>query len=226
MADDFDFGRARRVLERIPREVDRELKDALKKSGQDFKGAMYDRFTGYSNPRTAGDRLQNRGKGAGLREAIGFDVLGSFGSGRPLALLAFTAGKPYARIQEFGGEVRPVRSRFLTIPANGNLTPGGGVRYSSARDFIQTHPGETFFLRTKSGARDSLLLMWNKPNPASRKSSGVKDKGEAIPMFFLTRKVTIPPRLGFRRTWNALAPDRVSRIREALSAAVKAAGSA
>lgn len=224
MADDFDFRRARRVLERIPGEVNRELKRGLNRSGLSFRNAMVDRLGApYSNPHSAEDRLASRSGEKGLLGSFGYQVDGDFGSGRPLSLLGFSAGKSYARIQEFGGEVRPTRARFLTIPTAGNLTGAGVARFPSARDFIQTHPGETFFLRTKRGARDSLLLMWKKPNPASRKSSGVKGKDEAIPMFFLTRKVTIPPRLGFRKTWAAQQPERIRQIRDALDRALKSA---
>lgn len=221
--DDFTFKRARAVLNRIPARVNGELKKSLAQSGERFVNAMKDQLGArYSNPHSAEDRLASRRGDAGLLGSFGHTLTGEFGTANPLTLLAYSAGKPYARIQEFGGTITPKRGRFLTIPTAGNLTPAGVTRFPSARDFIETHPGETFFLRPKANP-GSLLLMWQKPNPASRKSSGVKGKGEAIPMFFLTKKVTIPPRLGLRKTWASLAPERRKAIGEALQRAVKGA---
>jgi len=218
-ADDFDFRRARRVLERIPGEVNRELKGALKLSGEALVAGMFDRFTGYSNPRTAGDRLQSR-NGDGLRSSFSYDVSGDFGAaGQPLTLLAFSAGKRYARIQEFGGEVRPTGGRrYLTIPVADNLTPGGRVRWPSAADLNETYPDLTYIVPGKNG--NLLLFAKSKPGAKPPKS---KKPPKPLLLFVLTRKVTIPPRLGFRKTWDGLAPKRVELIRQAVQNAAKAA---
>ncbi len=41
----------------------------------------------------------------------------------------FGAGVVYARIQELGGKIRPVRARRLWIPTQFNKTPAGVIRY-------------------------------------------------------------------------------------------------
>lgn len=221
MADDFDFRRARRVLERIPREVNRELTRALKTSGEQFRGAMFDRFTGYSNPRSVEDRLQNRSGNAGLRGSFGYEVSGALGSGRPLSLLAFSAGRP-ARIHEFGGTIRAKRTRYLTIPTGDNLTPGGRVRYPSAPDVERQDPGITYFVRSP---RTGNLLLFAKHKPGTDPQPGKKPPKPLL-LFVLKREVYIPPRLGFRRTWNALAPQRAVAIHNAVRAAIRAASGA
>lgn len=216
-ADDFDFRRTRRVLERIPREMDRHLRGALKLGGSAMQEAMHARFTGYSNPRTAGDLLQNRSGEGGLRSAITHDVAGQFGTGQPLTLRAFVAGKPYARLQEFGGTITPKRGRFLTIPIADNLTTGGRVRYPSAADLERTYPGQTYFARSKRGS----LLLFAKGKPGAAPPKRGKPKTQLL--FVLKERVTVPPRLGFRETWRKLAPKRVALIRSGVDNALRAA---
>jgi len=71
-------------------------------------------------------------------------------------------GVPYARIQEYGGVIRPKRSKYLTIP----ISKRSKGRYASDFDLA--------FFR----------------NPNTNKLLGV-DKVTGEPLFFLTKKVRI-----------------------------------
>ena len=215
MADDFE--RARRVLQRLPGEINRQVTAAFKLSGQKFQAAMIDQFVGYSNPRTAEDRLQNRSGDAGLRRATSYDVSGEFGGGSPLTLTAFVAGKKYARMQEFGGTIKPKSGKFLTIPVADNLTPGGRVRYSSFRDLRERYPDQTYLVPAKKGG----WLLFSDGKPGAKPPKNGKAKPQLL--FVLKPQVTIPPRFGFKKTWDSLAGDRRQKLEAALAAARKAA---
>lgn len=217
MADEVpDFDSIARTLRRLPDELRRTLRGAVKAHGGAMQAAMFDRFTGYSNPRTSDDRLQSRNAG-GLRSATNYDVQGDFGPGDRLTLRVFVAGKRYARIQEFGGEVRPTQGRYLTIPIADNLAPAGRVRYPSAADLRDRYPGQTYFVKGKAGS----LLLFSKGKPGAKQAKGKAAKPQLL--FVLRTKVKIPPRLGFRETWKKLAPDRDTRLRSAVAEAVRAA---
>ena len=211
-----DFGRIARVLERLPGELRRTMRVAAKQSGIEMQAAMFERFTGYSNPRTSEDKLQSRNAG-GLRGATNYVLSGDFGSPEPLSLRVFVAGKNYANIQEFGGEVTPKRGRYLTIPIADNLTPAGRVRYPSAADLRDRYPGLTYFVKSKKGS----LLLFAKGKPGARVPEGKKPKPQLL--FVLVTKAKIPPRLGFRSTWKGLNASRIRRISAAFGEAVQAA---
>ena len=80
---------------------------------------------------------------------------------------------PYARIHEFGGVIRPKRSKHLTIPINEALTPAGVPRYT-ARQLIAS-PGV--------GGFSSTFF-------AKKTIFGVRS-GRAIPVFALVDMVRI-----------------------------------
>lgn len=202
----------RKAFQRAPEAISKRMRKGLVDSGNEFVRAVQtERFTGYSPGRS---EMLKRRTGF-LRRSVGQQVTGSTLS--DLSLRVFTAGANYAALQEFGGTVKPKRSRFLTIPTKANLTAGGDARYPSARDFINSHKGQTFFLRRGT----SLLLMWNKPSAAARKSGGVRGKDKPVAMFRLVRSVAIPPRFGFGSTWEKLATSRRDRLQGAASAAVR-----
>lgn len=85
---------------------------------------------------------------------------------------------PYSRIHEFGGEIRPKKGRYLTVPLPAAKTEAGVVR-GRARDFKGT-----FLFRSKAG---NLIIM-GKPTPGSL---------EVEPLFILKEVVRIPKRSYF-----------------------------
>jgi hypothetical protein len=192
----------------MPERMTAEFKTAFRDWGESWQGKMAERFRG------AEGELHTR-TGA-LKRSLDHQVRGS--SAADLKLRLVSAGPSYARIQERGGVVRPVRAKFLAIPLEANKTAAGVARYPSPREFIAAHPGETFFLRTGSG---KLLLMWKNPTQAARRSGGAK-KGEAVPLWLLVRRVEIPgpdapskggaSRLGFFDTWRGMERERRVRM--------------
>lgn len=212
----------RRTLEavdRIPRVVHRRLSEEMKGWGEDWSERVKSRF----------------GSGDGLNVLTGRlrdSVTYSMSPGSSLAdlrLRGVSEGVIYARIQEFGGVIKPVNARFLTIPLEGNKTAGGETRYPSARQFIDAHPGETYFVRLPEG---DLLLVWKKPTIAARtrfastpfeRNSKVAE-GVGVAMWKLVRQVEIPgplaptkkrpSRFGFFDSWHDLAQDRRAGLLE------------
>ena len=210
------------TLKRLPFELATEGRKALVKAGQNFDNGLRKSFRARSSPQD--EWLQVRS--GRLRNSIGYEVSGAGLS--DLQLKVFSAGVPYANIQEYGGTIVPKRGRYLAIPTAANQTQGGrarggaGVaRFPSARAFIAEHEGETFFLRSKGGT-GPLLLMWSKPDTGTRRRAklGRGSKTRPVAMFTLVTKVTIPPRFGFRRTWDAQAPARFDLFKAAVQKAL------
>jgi len=85
---------------------------------------------------------------------------------------------PYGRIQNVGGEVRPVRSQFLTIPLEPNLT-GNGVMRVNAREFI-ANPGSIGFTGSFVTRLKTAIM-------------GVRPDGSVEPVFALVKSVRIKP---------------------------------
>lgn len=80
----------------------------------------------------------------------------------------------YARIQEEGGTVRPVRGRFLAIPLPPALTGAGVPRFSGPRAagdlrFIPIRGGQAGLLVRSRGAEEALYLLVREARiPATR----------------------------------------------------------
>jgi hypothetical protein len=201
--------RLERGLETAPERMQKSFRDAFNRWGEDWFGRMADRFRG------GADGLHTR-TGA-LKRSLNHVVQG--GSLADLKLRLTSGGVAYARLQEYGGIVRPKNARFLCIPTEANKTAAGVARFGSPRAFIAAHPGETFFLR-KNG---KLLLMWKGPSPAVRKSAGA-GKGEAVALWYLVRQVEIPgpkaptkggpSHLGFFDTWKQLEGARRAGLQQ------------
>jgi hypothetical protein len=108
----------------------------------------------------------------------------------------------YARAQEYGATITPKNVSFLTIPLDEAKTPMGVGRFS-ARQLI-AHPGSygydgTFF-------QHNILF--------GKKSKG--KGGKVVPLFFLTKSVTLPA----RRFMQHAAQEWQPIIVEQLDAAV------
>jgi hypothetical protein len=123
-----------------------------------------------------------------------------------LEVETFSSGVKYARIQEYGGEIKPVRGQYLTIPLDAARAGDreGAISRASARHFENT-----FFLKTAGG---KLLLMQ-------------RQGGNVVPLFLLVKSVMLQPRLGFRKLWDRMEPDFIRKIDAAVDG-VLAAGAA
>lgn len=111
---------------------------------------------------------------------------------------------PYARIQEFGGTIRPRRGQFLTIPLRAAMTAAGATRFTARAIISSPSIGGfegTFF-------RDHILF-------------GKRGK-QAVPLFVLKRSVTIPARSylrsSLRESRQAIINTVLGEIRKAVAA--------
>lgn len=149
------------MLGRVPRAVERELHNAFRKTADAHIGRM---------------RMKMRAGGGSVTTRSG-RLYGSFQRDirrdktlKGLRMRLFSAGVPYADIQERGGIIRPRPPRkFLAIPTDDNLTASGVARIAmNPRDY---DPGrkKTFVLRLKSSGKlyivermadGSLKFMW------------------------------------------------------------------
>lgn len=103
----------------------------------------------------------------------------------------------YARLQEEGGTVRPVRGRFLVIPLPPALTGAGVPRYSGPRA-----AGDLRFVPIRGGQAGLL----------------VRTKGAGEALYLLVREARIPATRFLGRAMDDGAP----RLRDEASAAVRA----
>ena len=128
------------------------------------------------NVRTGRLRASIAGEVRHAPDAIEVVVAAGGDSPNPEQLIRNTTSNPgavrYARIHEEGGDIRPTRSRYLTVPVHASLfTAGGRQRYASARDVPDLTYGET-------SAGQPLLVHEN--------------SGEVF--YLLRRKVSLPAR--------------------------------
>jgi hypothetical protein len=221
---EFDAGKASRVLHLLPGELLKRYTAAAEKSGNDFVDAVDRSFKGRSSP--ADQWLESRSNK--LAESLGKDVSGE-SSLETLRLKVFSAGRKYAHLQEYGGTIKPKKKKWLAFPSSDPevVTPKGVPLYpGGAGEFIEKHKGETFFKKGKKP--DTLLLVWDpvkKPTRGKNRSKERVQLGKGGPrvVFILKRQVTIPPRFGFRKTWNEQSRARVEMFQKAKQRAVAAA---
>jgi len=184
----------KRTLERIRGTTTKArdgMRNAFERSGARWQGAVRGRFnTGSTGPRSLHSRTGFLGR------AVKYDVKGS--ALGDLKLSMRVAGASYARMQEFGGEIKPKNAKFLTIPTSFNKKASGATDFPSARALIAAKEGQTFFRRTAKG---HLFLFWDKFEKKSvrartRKFSDIRGgsvaKNAPVPMFLLVKKVDLP----------------------------------
>lgn len=94
-------------------------------------------------------------------------------------------GTGYLATHEYGATIRPKVAQYLTIPLPAALNPDGTPIEVKARDWQRT-----FVIKSKKG---NLLI--------------VQKKGkDIVPLYVLKKEVTIPPRLGLRKTLETGIP--------------------
>jgi len=203
-----DLGKLKRGLERIPRTTFRAVEKAFQQSGQQFQRQMVlTRFRPYTSWKNTSDQMQSRS--SFLKKSIGYKVTGTTFS--DLELRVFSAGLKYANLQEYGGTVRPVNSKYLAIPLPAALDKRGTPLKKSPRDYP-----DAFLLMTgnvKSRGVQLYIARIKEKAPPKRKSKKAPQPDKLEFLYLLRRSVKIPPRLGFRKTWNGLGQSRIRRIR-------------
>lgn len=215
-----DIGKLVGVLKKLPSAIDVEMRKAFNQHGLNFRASMIrDRFTGFttSAPREGG---RNQNRTGTLRRSFGSEVVGGLGKGTPLTLAVFSSGVKYARIQEYGGEVRPKSSKYLTVPLPDAMTRSGVVR-ASARQLFQQYPDQMSVIRSpKSGQ----LFIVSDGKPGAKNPRG--KNAETQWLFVLKKSVELKPRLGFRDQWASpkMRQDRANLFNAAIDRAAARAG--
>lgn len=100
---------------------------------------------------------------------------------------------PYAAMHEYGGTIRPVKAKWLTIPLPKNQTASGVMRKSARRLFSE---GNAFIAKG--------VIFENRGGKNSK----------PVPMFALKKQVTIPARLGFRSAAGNMAKKLYAQLRK------------
>lgn len=186
------------------------IKVAFKQHGQRYQRAMQRRFgVKLVNGRNPGfDRLATRsGK---LQGSIGSTIRGTQLDGLSMIFhIGNSQTEKYVHIQEFGGVIHG--KPWLAVPLPAALTPTGRPRMGITRPRdVRGKPG-WLLIKTKKGK----LLIGRKV--------GVAGKIEF--WWVLKPRVTIKPRLGFRKTVKGqeLSEDRIKRVNAAVKRALKEA---
>lgn len=115
---------------------------------------------------------------------------------------------PYARLQEYGGTVLPVKGKFLAIPVGPALNSIGLAKYRSARDapglvYVQSLKGQPLLVKLVKG-----------------------QKGEAprVEVWYVLRQsVTLPARRYLRDAWSAVLAELPARLADSAARALAAA---
>lgn len=173
------------LARRYPQKVADNLQPAMRNALTRLEDAVDRRFKPYR--RGSYTRFLRKRSGA---------LQGSFvgevrGTGYNAEARHYTSSR-YARLQEFGGTITPKRARYLKIPlpsallSSGNVD--GGLQGGSAGNRFTANGTPTHVRRSKAGN----LLIFNSTT------------GE--PLFALKESVTVPPRLGYFRTWDRIRP--------------------
>jgi hypothetical protein len=222
MESKVEINDLRNALRKVPEAMDKELRVAFRDHGFFFRATMIERqFTGFttSAPREGG-RVQNRS--GLLRRSFGSEVAGGLNKGSPLTLVVFSSGVKYARMQEYGGTVRPKRGQYLTIPLPDSMTRSGNPRYpGGARQLFTQYPKQISIVKSpKSGKL--FIVSDGKPGTNATKGKNAQTQW----LYILKKSVTIPPRLGFRSTWRStrVVNDRIQRLNKAVQIALSRAG--
>ena len=208
---DLDTSPFSRAIRRYrSRELSKELAVGFRRVGTGFVNEMKRRqFSakpqGPFRKNPSGRALVRRS--GRLARSIGFRVVKSSAGASYLRVFVGNAYTPYALLQEKGGTVkgRP----WLTVPLPDNLL-ASRARFESARRLRNDPAFQTW-------RRGDIIFV--------RRTDGTRIAGKAfIAAWVLKRKVTVPPRLGFERTWNRQSKVRRRILAESVQRAVDRIG--
>lgn len=108
---------------------------------------------------------------------------------------------PYDAIQEFGGTIRPKRSKYLAIPIGKALTSAGVARFRP-REIERNGYDRSACFRSKAGN----LILWGMKD--------LKTKTKVVPLFVLKKSVTIKASRWMRNTIEEASPLVLNKMEE------------
>lgn len=202
-----DIARLRRGFQRAPEAMAKSARTALRNAANTWqRKVVLDRFRPFSDNKNDTNTLQSRT--SMLRKSLGHRIEGETLS--DLSLSVYSSGIKYARIQEYGGEVRPIKAKWLTIPLDAALGARGIPKRSGPRAY-----DDGFFFTSKKG---SLIFAVSKVV-----GRGKNKRTDIVPLYVLKKSVTIPARFGLRQTWADLESERREKLQNALIAGLNKA---
>lgn len=150
---------------------------------------------------------------------LGRSIVGSVTDGWPVVGLSLKAGGGtkevgYARLQEYGGTVRPKGHPFLAIPVGPALTPSGVPRFPLGPRSV---PGLTF-VPIRGGAMGLLV----RGNSVNRYGARGTKKAFGQVFYVLQRSSTVTGKRFMRDPWEQLEREAPARFLAAGLAAVNA----
>ena len=173
---------------------------AMKPTGTEFVGHMKRKLGKNANPVTT--------RTGSLAGSFNHEILEV---GPKLGLAIFSAGSPYARIQELGGKIKPVQSKFLTVPLPD--AKRGGLAGSKAADY----DGESFILKLPVSGK----------TPKDMKPFGSwfivrPGRGGLEFLFQLRKQVKLKGGMGFFDLWHDWGKDELmAQLRRSVKKAMK-----
>jgi len=196
---------ARRAFKRAPQQFSSYLRTAMDEHGASFVATMQNSVARAWSERNNSRNLSVR-SGALRRSIKARPVSGNLFRGLELSASVGDAktGR-YVFSHEYGATIRPVRAKYLTIPASDNLTAGGRVRFESVGALIRAKgdqvvkKGLGIFLRTGKTDRSDKPMFWLSKGP-----------------------IRIPARLRFQKTWTGakMRQDREAKLSAAINRAI------
>lgn len=187
----FETSELRKKIRKLIQVAPRLGRQALARAGAYHVREMGKRFVPYGSGSASGFGGSIQRRSGALINSFKFQLEDSGGSPR---VVMFTDSTAYARKQEFGGTIVPVRRKFLTVPLPPALTASGvlkgGARLVERGDDYYTADGK----RTAIFGDPNVSAIIAAVNPGRR--------GTITPLYALKRSVRLRPRLGFMKTFR------------------------
>jgi hypothetical protein len=168
--------------------------------------------------RSIAGRVLQTGKTVATVDADGQVALfGQTVQGSPLSVVLSAGGRVqgaenvvYARIQDRGGTVRPVRRQWLAIPDASVKTPTGRPRYASPRDYPRPL---WFHVKREGSGKQALAFLLERVG------------GKNVARWTLRKEVEIPPSHYARDAFEATRADVPKTLSDAVTVAFEVPGS-
>lgn len=193
------------ALAGAPEKFARAMSDVLLKAGIAHENVIKrNRFVPYSG-RNAGDRLQRRTGALANAYELRRPEPGKLEMSS--GIRGGMRGSQYAKLQEFGGTIKPKSGEYLTVPTDEALTASGALsgrfRIRKAGDGYTTDAGRTFIFKSKAGN----LLIGIEGQEMGR---GKNKRPRAF--YVLKRSVKVPARFGFFDSWKTIEKGMIPKL--------------
>lgn len=136
---------------------------------------------------------------------------------KPTLEVAIGGGVPYARAHEHGATITPKKSKYLAIPLGAARTAAGVGRVTSPRNWpnplrvLRSRRGNLLLVETLAKARTVDVATGKRVKAGTFGPAAIRSK--LRPVFVLKSEVTLPPRLGFGKTFKRVSQQCLQELR-------------